>query len=293
MRKFRLFFKILISILSIGCLVYIFVIDDHVKLFERYNTEATDIDDISEDYTVTINAPSSILYYQDTPDFNFLQDVTAVDSDGKDLTGELKYAIKAGSSLSEKKIEYFITHNGTTIASAERAFVIENYTGPVINITPDVTIHATEASDLLAKLKELGAISANDGLGNDITSTVEYNSDSALNTAGTYPVKFVVTNFFNDTFSLIYNLGIVGSTTDPVVGLTTTSVTLPLGSEFNWINYFDYATDPVEGDISHRVYVKDNINPLVPGVYKATYKATNSQGVSSEPVELTVIISAE
>lgn len=293
MRHLGLSFKIIISLISAAALVYIFFIDDYVGLlnfvFPGTSTEETDNTETSG---ITIDIPSSILYYENTGNFDFMQDVSAHDAEGNDITSEVQYTIKSGNSIENKKIEYFITRNGATACSAERDFSIPDYSGPTIAISSAVTIHATESSDLVNKMIELGVLSASDGLGNDITASVTYTSESALNTAGTYPVKFNVTNYFNDTYSLVYDVSIVGSTTDPVVALTTTSVTLPIGAEFNWRNYLDYATDPVEGDISNRIYIKDNINNLVPGVYTVTYIATNSKGVSSTPAELTVIIKA-
>ena len=292
MRIFKKIITIFISVVSITCLGYIFFADDYFDLFQYIHPDNTVIETVAEDdnYGIMIDVPIASLHYENIDSFNYMQDVSATDADGNDITSEVQYIIKAGNSISNKKIEYFIVRNGISVCSAERDFIIDNYTGPNITFSSDVTLHATEAQDLMGKLLELGVISATDGLGNDITSTVAYSSDAALNTAGTYPVKFTVTNLFNDTYSFVYDIGITGSTTEPVVALTATTATLPLGGEFKWRNYLDYATDPVEGDISTRIYIDDNINNLVPGVYTVTYTATNSQGVSSAPAELTVIV---
>lgn len=292
MRTFKRIITILISLLSLACLAYIFFVDDYFDLYQYINPDATIQETVpkEDDYGITIDVPTASLYYENIDNFNFLQDVSATDTDGNDVTSEVQYIIKAGNSINNKIIEYFVTRDGVNVCSTEREFVINDYTGPSITFSSDVTLHATEAQDLMGKLLELGVISATDGLGNDITSTVAYSSDAALNTAGTYPVKFTVTNMFNDTYSFVYDIGIAGSTTEPVVALTATTITLPLGGEFNWRNYLDYATDPVEGDISTRIYIKNNINNLVPGVYTVSYTATNSQGVSSAPAELTVVV---
>ncbi len=292
MRIFKRIITIFISIVSLACLGYIFFADDYFNLFQYIHpdTEVIETVPMEDEHGITIDVPASILYYESIENFDYLQGVSAIDKDGNDITSEVQYIIKAGNSLSNKKIEYFVTHNGVKVCSAERDFVINNYTGPNITFSSSVNIHATEAQDLMAKLLELGVINATDGLGNDITSTVAYSSEAALNTAGTYPVKFTATNIFNDTYSFVYDIEITGSTTEPIVALTTTTTTLPLGGEFKWRNYLDYATDPVEGDISTRIYIDNNINNLVPGVYTVTYIATNSQGVSSAPAELTVIV---
>ena len=292
MKKIKSLIKIILSILSISCLVYIFVIDDYVGLFDRMTPDAnhTEPDTTAEDSGITLNVPSDSLYYENVENFNFLQDVTATDANGNDITSQVKYTVKAGDSIENKKIEYYITSGGVVVCSAERSFIISDYAGPSITITPDVIVHATEAQDLVNTLINLGALSATDGLGNNITQAVTFDSNTPLNTAGKYPVRFTVTNSFNDTYSLLYEIEITGSTTDPVIALTTSTVTLPLGTEFNWRNYLDYASDPVDGDISHRIRVKNDIDMWVPGVYTVTYTAVNSQGVSSEPAKLTVII---
>lgn len=291
MRIFKKIIAVFISIVSLACLGYIFFADDYFNLFQYIHPD-TVIETVprDDDYGITINVPSTSLYYEYTDDFNFMQDVSAADADGNDITSEVQYTIKAGDRISNKKIEYFITRNGMSACSKERDFIINNYTGPSITFSSDVTLHATEAQDLMGKLLELGVISATDGLGNDITSTIAYSSDAALNTAGTYPVRFTVTNILNDTYSFVYDIGITGSTTEPVIALTATTATLPLGGEFNWRNYLDYATDPVEGDISTRIYINNSINNMVPGIYTVTYTATNSQGVSSAPAILTVVV---
>ncbi len=292
MRIFKRIITIFISIVSLACLGYIFFADDYFNLFQylRPDTVVVETLALDDEYGITIDVPTASLYYENTENFNYFEDVSATDKEGNDITSEVQYIIKAGNSLGNKKIEYFITRDGIKACSVERDFVINNYYGPDITFSSEVSIHATEAQDLMNKLFELGVITATDGLGNDITSTVGYSSDVALNTAGTYPVKFTVTNMFNDTYSFVYDIEIIGSTTEPIVALTTTTTTLPLGGEFNWRHYLDYATDPVEGDISTRIYIDNNINNLVPGVYTVTYIATNSQGVSSAPAELTVIV---
>lgn len=293
MKKFTLLLKIIVSVLSVACLIYIFVIDDYVGLFERSVPAAsliTESESAAGSLDITLNVPSSSLYYENTKDFDFMQDVSATDAEGNDITGQVQYTVKSGDSLEHKKIEYFITVNGATACSAERDFIISDYKGPSITVTPDIIVHATETQDLINTLRSLDAISATDGLGNDITEAVTYTSDTALNTAGKYPVRFTVTNSFNDSYSLLYEIEIKGSTTDPVIALTTSSVTLPIGTEFNWRNYLDYASDPTDGDISNRIYIKGNVDIWVPGVYTVTYTATNNSGVSSEPAELMVII---
>lgn len=292
MRILKRIITILISIVSLACLGYIFFADDYFNLFQYIHPDTTVTETIAQDdgYSITIDVPIASLYYENIDGFNYMQDVSAMDTDGNDVTSEVQYSIKAGNSIGNKKIEYFIVRDGISVCSAERDFIINDYSGPDITFSSDVTLHATEAQDLMGKLLELGVISATDGLGNDITSTIAYSSDVALNTAGTYPVKFTVTNMFNDTYSFVYDIGITGSTTEPVVALTATTITLPLGAEFNWRTYLDYATDPVEGDLSSRIYIKNNINNLVPGIYTVSYTATNSQGVSSAPAELTVVV---
>ncbi len=292
MQIFKRILAISISILSLACLAYIFFADDYLDLFQYINPSSDMEQTVSADdqYTITIDVPTASLYYENNDTFDFMQDVSATDSDGNDLTDEVEYIIKAGNGINNKKIEYYIIQNGVSVCSVERDFIITDYSGPSISLNSNISMHATEAQDLMNKLISIGAISASDGLGNDITSTIAYSSDSALNTAGTYPVKFTVTNQFNDTYTLVYDIGITGSTTEPVIALTATTITLPLGSEFNWRNYLDYATDPVEGDISNRIYIKNNINNLIPGIYTVSYTATNSQGVSSTPAELTVVV---
>ena len=71
-----------------------------------------------------------------------------------------------------------------------------------------------------------------------------------------------------------------------VTALGRSPVTVQVGSQFTDPGATAY--DNTDGDISEQVTSSGSVNTSTPGTYTITYEVTNSQGISSDPVTLTV-----
>ena len=80
----------------------------------------------------------------------------------------------------------------------------------------------------------------------------------------------------------------------PIIKLIGSNpILLHLGSETVYIEQGSYATDEVDGDISHLITVNGSVNRNAAGTYNITYSVTNSAGLSASVERQVKIVSSE
>lgn len=288
--------KIAIVILSLGNLAALFLFQYELPQFFHSKAEPEQIEEVTpdvpeestEDVQYSIQLDTETLTYDGSTDLNLLDGVSLVSSEGAVSGIDIFAHIKTGDSLSSKIIEYSAdTEAGRVTAS--RTLALSNYNGPSITLPESLPqLDEEELDSMLGSLSEYEDFYADDGYGNDITSavSVSYTRDNSDPSRVCYTFK--VTNSFNDSVSAEAYLTITGSR--PVITLKESTVRISVHSSFNGLNYVENAVDADGSSMFHRIHITGKVDTDTPGTYTLTYSVTTSDGVSSIPKELTVIV---
>ena len=198
--------------------------------------------------------------------------------------------LKAGSSRTEKIVEYSITdENGARITAERRLRLSSNYVGPNIEILgtiPDIT--EEELGSIVPLLTSENLIAASDGFGNDVTSSITSAIKSQANASDDSVVTLSIINMLNDSFStdVIVHIQPEG----PVLKLTADKVTINAGDGFSFYEYIAKAEDTEGNSLFNNISMNGSIDPYTPGEYVLEFYCTDSNGASSPVKRLTVTV---
>lgn len=293
-------FKVLktaIVILSLGNLAALFLFQYELPQFFQLKKEepeqTEDItpdvpEDSAEDIQYSIQLDTETLTYDGSTELNLLDGVSLVSSEGEVSDIDIFAHIKTGDSLSTKIIEYSAdTEKGQITAS--RTLELSNYNGPSITLPESLPqLEEDELDSMLSSISDYEDFYADDGYGNDITSAVSVSYTRDEDDPNRICYTFTVTNTFNDTVSEEAYLTISGSR--PVITLKQSTVTISVGSTFNALNYVENAVDVDGSSLFHRIHIVGSVDADTVGTYTLTYSVTTTEGNSSLPKELTVIV---
>ncbi len=239
--------------------------------------------------TLSIVFDNEELTYDGKGSLNLTKGVTVTDENGVEVKASLFSEIKEGSEKKQKIIQYIAEDSYGNTGSATRILHLKKYDGPSIQPTKDLpSVDDTELASLAAIFKDSKAISAEDGYGNDITSSLEVRYTVKDQTAQEIDLTFQVTNLFNDTASHTVTLPL--HRTKPLIVLSAESIHLNLGTAFLPASYVTSATDEDGHDISTGVYTEGDINTDTPGTYRITYKLKDAQGNEADSVSLKITV---
>lgn len=229
------------------------------------------------------------LKYDGQDNLNLLEGVSLVSDTGMESDAKIFASIVSGSSRSEKTITYTAdTESGRV--EATRKLKLVDYEGPSIELPDEMPIvDDTTKDDILSLMTGDMSISADDGFGNDISGAVTavYNTDST--TPRTLYYIFTVKNTFDDTAEISAEVTLELS--KPVVMLTQKAVRIDAGESFSPLSYVSYAIDTDGTSLSTSIQIQGTVDNYTPGTYTLEFIATNSEGVQSDPAELTVTVS--
>ncbi|MDO4556603.1 MAG: DUF5011 domain-containing protein, partial [Lachnospiraceae bacterium] len=163
------------------------------------------------------------------------------------------------------------------------------YKGPSIKISDDYpSIDDTELDSITKIFKNSDAVTASDGYGNSITSSIETKYTITNSSATEVTIGFLVTNMFGDSASEVLKMEL--DRTGPLLVLTTDTEHVDLGANFEPVNYIASATDADGNDISTLVVTEGDLDTSTPGTYALTYKLTDADGneATSRSLKITV-----
>ena len=283
--------KYIAVIVSLCIVAALFLFEDNITgYFEEVKKSSISIsadEDSGSSYIVT---PSEDLEYDGTSTLDVMEGVSAVDTDGSDITDDITVQIISGDSFNEKTVRYSVFNSNYQLITKDRTLILSNYEGPSISVDLDIDIDDYDLSNIVSELIEVGALSAKDGYGNDVSEDIAFSYTLINSSSSLYQVVFSINNIYGDTDSVSFNTNIYSASDGPTVTLIQSSVTISVDSDFDPMDYVDSATDTNGEDISELVNVSGDINLSKAGQYTLTYSVTNADGETSPSVNLIVYV---
>lgn len=295
MKKKRSFFYIKVAICILALInlaaLFIFHYSDSSLLTGKNDTDefsSVDKSTAAEDAGYAFSFEPDSLTYDGNSELDLLEGVTLTGPDGTSADTEIYARISTGDSISEKIIEYSADTDAGQI-TASRELKLKNYRGPSITLPdPLPKVEETMLDSVLTVIPDNGTFLADDGYGNDITSSVtfSYTRDES------FPAKvhyiFTVTNMFND--SAVTEADFTIADPRPVVTLTANAVTIKKNSGFSPEAYIASAVDTDGSSLLQSVTIEGQVDMRQPGTYTLIYTVTGADGRSSLPAELVVTV---
>lgn len=286
--------KAAICILALINLAALFIFNYELPSFLTDKADTDKSSDVSTEKSPAEEAgyafsfePESLTYDGST-ELDLLSGVTLTGPDGTALDAEIFARISTGSSISEKVIEYSADTDAGQL-TASRDLKLVNYNGPAI-ILPDPLpeIDETMLDSISSAMPSDGTFRAEDGYGNDITSSItfSYTRDETDPTKVHY--TFTITNMFNDSATVEAAFTIANP--KPVITLTENAVTIKKNSAFSPSSYIASAVDVDGSSILHKVTIEGKVNTWKVGTYTLVYSVTGGDGSSSIPKELVITV---
>ena len=276
-RKIKIFFNIIgvvASILLLAFLVY-------VVAFPYDNT----IDVVTEAPQTqgNISFETEELIFDGTKVLDLMEGVHIDDGNGKDITSEGSAIITPEGTINRKIVSYScIDANGHTL-TAKRTLVMEDYSGPSLEIPATLVLAAENLNNLTDYLQSENLLVAYDGFGKNITTDVSYQRE--MITEGNYKITFHVSNDYGDEKTVSVKAKITGEINDPDFELYADTVSVRKDSVFEPMKYVVSQASNV-GNITTDSYV----NTTVPGEYRVVYTAysTDRTAKVSKVMKVTV-----
>ena len=205
----------------------------------------------------------------------FFNKANNVDEDDDNESGRKKFnfdlnKFKGKSSIIVGAVSIFLIIIGIIILSVNN---VDYYL--VINGADNITIYLNH------EYSELG-YSAYDSKSNDLTDRVVVKSNLDTNKVGNYQISYSIGNITKVRYVSV----VEGGKTDIKLNGDET-VYLLKGSDYTEEGY--QAIDTVDGDITSKVIINNNININKNGRYSVTYFTTNSAGVYAFAVRKVVV----
>ncbi len=129
--------------------------------------------------------------------FDPMDGVTAEDVDGSDITSRIAVTYIPTNENSIKKIRYSVFLQNGEKLSESVLLRLENYDAPTITVDTAL-LSGAERKDMLEDMVKIGAVSADDGFGNDATSALTFTVNDSTEKDRT-EITFTLKNMFGDT----------------------------------------------------------------------------------------------
>ena len=310
-----------ITLVAVGNLIFLFVFD--YKLPIKSETISADLleTDVSERQTRESASPESetfqstetetesppsetttepslefqitekTLTYDGSSELNLLDGVSLVDTAGNTHTDvEIFSSIKPGTNSKEKIIEYSASNfNGTRITAKRTLQLGYDYPGPMIELHGEIAaIPAEELSSILQILHGSQLITANDGFGKDISTSITASAPSFPDDSNVAIVTLSVTNLVNDSCAVDVIVPLLAD--GPTIQLTTSQVYLKIGESFSFYDYIASAVDANGNDLHRNIILDGSVNTSTAGTYVLKFSCFDSSGELSPIKTLTVIV---
>ncbi|MBC2370357.1 DUF5011 domain-containing protein, partial [Listeria booriae] len=238
-------------------------------------TYASSLVTVSESNAPVINATDKTITVGDT--FNKMEGVTATDIEDGDITSSITTKGDVDTTVAGKYIiEYSVMDSDQNIADKFVTITVKaRDEAPVINASDkEITV-----GDAFNPMEGVTATDKEDG---DITGSVRVEGEVDTSTAGTYAVKYSVTDSANHTTEKTINVTVKekASNESPVINASDKEITV--GDAFNPMEGVT-ATDREDGDLTSSVTVKsNNVDTAKPGTYNVIYTVMDKDGNTTE-----------
>lgn len=217
-----------------------------------------------------------ILVYDGTSELDLMQGVLVTDEDGNDRTSDARAVLQNTEQLNQKMIYYSLNGYSEKLTDQGRMLLLENYTGPTIQVDSEVQLTVTQLGNLPGVLAERKQLEADNGYGKEIMGQVSWYREKTAE--GEYSIFFTVSNEFGDVATAKCRAYIDGVKDDIVLTLRQEQVSISQNEPFVPLDWVLEAEDANGGNLIDGVEVEGTVNSSVPGNYTITYRLTSLDG---------------
>lgn len=217
-----------------------------------------------------------ILVYDGTSELDIMQGVLVTDEDGNDRTSDARAVLQNTEQLNQKMIYYSLNGYSEKLTDQGRMLLLENYTGPTIQVDSEVQLTVTQLGNLPGVLAERKQLEADNGYGKEITGQVSWYREKTAE--GEYGIFFTVSNEFGDVATAQCRAYIDGVKDDIVLTLRQEQVSISQNEPFVPLDWVLEAEDANGENLIDGVEVEGTVNSSVPGNYTITYRLTSLDG---------------
>ena len=217
-----------------------------------------------------------ILVYDGTSELDIMQGVLVTDEDGNDRTSDARAVLQNTEQLNQKMIYYSLNGYSEKLTDQGRMLLLENYTGPTIQVDSEVQLTVTQLGNLPGVLAERKQLEADNGYGMEITGQVSWYREKTAE--GEYSIFFTVSNEFGDVATAQCRAYIDGVKDDIVLTLRQEQVSISQNEPFVPLDWVLEAEDANGENLIDGVEVEGTVNSSVPGNYTITYRLTSLDG---------------
>lgn len=217
-----------------------------------------------------------ILVYDGTSELDIMQGVLVTDEDGNDRTSDARAVLQNTEQLNQKMIYYSLNGYSEKLTDQGRMLLLENYTGPTIQVDSEVQLTVTQLGNLPGVLAERKQLEADNGYGKEITGQVSWYREKTAE--GEYSIFFTVSNEFGDVVTAQCRAYIDGVKDDIVLTLRQEQVSISQNEPFVPLDWVLEAEDANGENLIDGVEVEGTVNSSVPGNYTITYRLTSLDG---------------
>lgn len=217
-----------------------------------------------------------ILVYDGTSELDLMQGVLVTDEDGKDRTSDARAVLQNTEQLNQKMIYYSLNGYSEKLTDQGRMLLLENYTGPTIQVDSEVQLTVTQLGNLPGVLAERKQLEADNGYGKEITGQVSWYREKTAE--GEYSIFFTVSNEFGDVATAQCRAYIDGVKDDIVLTLRQEQISISQNEPFVPLDWVLEAEDANGENMIDGVEVEGTVNSSVPGNYTITYRLKSLDG---------------
>lgn len=217
-----------------------------------------------------------ILVYDGTSELDLMQGVLVTDEDGNDRTSDARAVLQNTEQLNQKMIYYSLNGYSEKLTDQGRMLLLENYTGPTIQVDSEVQLTVTQLGNLPGVLAERKQLEADNGYGKEIMGQVSWYREKTAE--GEYSIFFTVSNEFGDVATAQCRAYIDGVKDDIVLTLRQEQVSISQNEPFVPLDWVLEAEDANGENLIDGVEVEGTVNSSVPGNYTITYRLTSLDG---------------
>ena len=217
-----------------------------------------------------------ILVYDGTSELDIMQGVLVTDENGNDRTSDARAVLQNTEQLNQKMIYYSLNGYSEKLTDQGRMLLLENYTGPTIQVDSEVQLTVTQLGNLPGVLAERKQLEADNGYGKEITDQVSWYREKTAE--GEYSIFFTVSNEFGDVATAQCRAYIDGVKDDIVLTLRQEQISISQNEPFVPLDWVLEAEDANGENLIDGVEVEGTVNSSVPGNYTITYRLTSLDG---------------
>ncbi|MBM6694458.1 DUF5011 domain-containing protein [Pseudoflavonifractor capillosus] len=217
-----------------------------------------------------------ILVYDGTSELDIMQGVLVTDEDGNDRTSDARAVLQNTEQLNQKMIYYSLNGYSEKLTDQGRMLLLENYTGPTMQVDSEVQLTVTQLGNLPGVLAERKQLEADNGYGKEITGQVSWYREKTAE--GEYSIFFTVSNEFGDVATAQCRAYIDGVKDDIVLTLRQEQISISQNEPFVPLDWVLEAEDANGENLIDGVEVEGTVNSSVPGNYTITYRLTSLDG---------------